>query len=265
MLGIAAALSLMTGVLFGLAPALQATRVDTMKSLKEAGSGSVRAPRFFRGFSLSHGLAAGQIAISLLMLFAAGLFVRTLANLESIDVGFNRQHVLLFQLDARQAGHVDPEIFSFYADLRNRFLAISGVREASLSEDSLITAGTALPLNVSGAPPNPKNRILIVGPEFFRTMQIPILAGREVEPEDPPGSPAVAVVNEAFVKANLEGRNPLGQHLDVVEVGEAGRPCPRYGNCRRMPQRQLWQLDPRRPPGGLHSLRPRLPAAGPDG
>lgn len=212
-LAIAAALSLVTGVLFGLAPALQATRVDTMKALKEAGDGSVRTRRFLRGASLSHALVAGQIAISLLMLFAAGLFVQTLANLQSIDVGFNRQHVLLFQLDARQAGHRDPEIFSFYAELRNRFLSIPGVRDVSLSEDSLLTAGTGFPLNVAGSPLNPENRILRVGPEFFRTMQIPIRAGRDIEPQDGPGSPAVAVVNEAFVKANLAGRNPLGQHL----------------------------------------------------
>ncbi len=79
-----------------------------------------------------------QIAISLLMLVAAGLFVRTLSNLQSIELGFNRENVLLFQLDARKAGHKDPEIAAFYGDLRRRFSAIPGVRNASLSEGSLI-------------------------------------------------------------------------------------------------------------------------------
>jgi predicted permease len=234
-LGIAAALSLVTGVVFGLAPALQATRVGVMPALKESGNWSAGSRRFYRRASLSHVLVAGQIAISLLMLFAAGLFGRTLANLESIDVGFKRENVLLFQLDARQAGHTDPEILSFYAGLRSRLRVIPGVREVSLSEDSLITAGTGFPLAVSGAPPNPRNRILRVGPKFFQTMRIPILAGRDIEERDRPGSPAVAVVNEAFVKANLDGRNPLGQRLILSKSGKAtdiGRDMIIVGVCR---------------------------------
>lgn len=212
-LGVAAVLSLVTGVLFGLAPALQATRVDVMPALKGLRGGSAGIRPFFLRVSLGQILVAGQIAITLVLLFAAGLFVRTLSNLESIDVGFNRENVLLFQIDARKAGHKDPEISSFYGELRKRFGAIPGVREASLSEDSLINAGTSLDLGVSGEPPNPENRILSVGPEFFRTMQIPILEGRDLEERDRTGSAAVAVVNEAFVKANFAGRNPLGQHL----------------------------------------------------
>ena len=72
------------------------------------------------------------------MLVAAGLFVRTLSNLQSIELGFNRENVLLFQLNARKAGHKDPEIAAFYGDLRKRFSEIPGVRSASLSEDSLV-------------------------------------------------------------------------------------------------------------------------------
>ena len=221
-LGVAAALSLVTGVLFGLAPALQATRVDVMPVLKGLRGGSAGIRPFFRRVSLSQMLVAGQIAITLVLLFAAGLFVRTLSNLVSIDVGFNRENVLLFQIDARKAGHKDPEISSFYGELRRRFGAIPGVREASLSEDSLIEAGTGLPLGVSGEPPNPENRILSVGPEFFRTMQIPILEGRDLEERDRTGSVAVAVVNEAFVKANFARRNPLGQHLILRKAGKDG-------------------------------------------
>ena len=221
-LGVAAALSVLVGVLFGLAPALQAIRVDVMPALKGLRGGSAGRPPFFRRVSLSQFLVAGQIAITLILVFAAGLFVRTLSNLESIDVGFNRENVLLFRIDARKAGHKDPETSSFYGELRKRFRAIPGVREASLSEDSLIDAGTGLPLAVSGEPPNPENRILSVGPEFFGTMQIPILEGRDLEERDRAGSPAVAVVNEAFVKANFGTRNPLGQHLILAKVGKDG-------------------------------------------
>ena len=142
-LGAAAALSLLTGILFGLAPALEATRVDVMPALKETRAGQPQARACsFRRVSLSRLLVVGQIAISLLMLVAAGLFVRTLSNLQSIELGFNRENVLLFQLDARKAGHKDPEIAAFYGDLRKRFSAIPGrAQRESRSEDSLIEAG----------------------------------------------------------------------------------------------------------------------------
>src|SRR5580704_18956165 len=166
-LGAAAALSLLTGILFGLAPALRATRVDVMPALKEARAGQPQATRAFRRVSLSHLLVVSQIAISLLMLVAAGLFVRTLSNLHSIELGFNRENVLLFQLDARKAGHKDPEIAAFYGDLQKRFSAIPGVRNASLSNSPLIEAGHGTDVSVRGKPVDPANRFLTVGPAFF--------------------------------------------------------------------------------------------------
>jgi macrolide transport system ATP-binding/permease protein len=219
-LGAAAAFSILTGILFGLAPALQATRVDLMPALKTTRAGQPHARHDFWRISLSRVLVVGQIAISLVMLVAAGLFVRTLSNLHSIELGFNRENVLLFQLDARKAGHKDPEIVAFYGDLQRRFSAIPGVRSASLSDDSLVEAGNGLPISVSGAPPNPANRFLTVGPAFLTTMQIPILAGRDFEESDRPSSPAVAVINEVFAKANFGNRNPLGQHLILRKAGE---------------------------------------------
>lgn len=246
-LGVAVALSLVTGVLFGLAPALQAIRVDVMPALKGLRRGSAGRRPFLRRVSLSQMLVAGQFAITLILLVAAGLFVRTLSNLESIDLGFNRENVLLFQIDARKAGHKDPEISSFYGELRKQFRAIPGVREASLSEDSLIEAGTGFPLGVSGEPPNPENRILSVGPEFLRTMQIPILVGRDLEEPDRSGAPAVAVVNEAFVKANFGVLNPLGRHLILWKAGkenELGRDMEIVGVCRNSSYGSLTRTTP---------------------
>ena len=222
---VAATLSLLTGVLFGLAPAMQSTRVDVMPALKETRAGQP-ARHWFRRASLSHVLVVGQIGISLLMLVAAGLFVRTLSNLESIELGFNRQNVLMFQVDARKAGHKDPEIDAFYANLRRRFSEIPGVRSASLSEDSLVQGEHGLPISVRGGPPNDANFLLTVGPAFFTTMQIPILAGRDFEERDRPGSPAVAVINEVFAKANFQNRNPLGQHV-ILREGREGQPLAR--------------------------------------
>ena len=221
-LGVTAALSLLTGVLFGLAPAMQSTRVDVIPALKELRGSQPHPPRTFWHVNLGQTLVVGQIAISLLMLVAAGLFVRTLSNLQSINLGFNRENILLFQLNARSAGHQDPEIAAFYGDLRKRFSSIPGVRSVSLSDSSLIEAGTGEPIGVLGAEPNPANRILTVGPAFFTTMQIPIQRGRDFEDRDRPGSPPVAVINELFAKANFGDNNPLGQRL-VLNAGPVPR------------------------------------------
>ncbi len=217
-LAVTAALSILTGILFGLAPALQSTRVEVVSALKEVRASQPNSRRSFGRIGLGQVLVAGQIAISLLMLFAAGLFVGTLANLQSIELGFNRENVLLFQLNARQAGHRDPEIAAFYDDLLKKFSAIRGVRNASLAESSLIGAGTGLPLFVHGAPVSPSTRILCVGPGFLTTMQIPLLAGREIDSRDRPGSLSVAVINEMFAKANFGGRIRFASTLRWMTV-----------------------------------------------
>jgi predicted permease len=185
---------------------------------------------------LSHTLVVGQIAVSLLMLVAAGLFVRTLTNLESIELGFNRENLLLFQLDARKAGHKDPEITAFYGDLLTRFRAIPGVREASLSNQPLIEAGYGLgSFLIHGKPGADANRTLIAGPSFMKTMQIPLVAGRDIDERDQPGSPAVAVVSELFAKVNFGDENPLGQHVVLPSrPGRAARDMEIVGICKNV-------------------------------
>jgi predicted permease len=219
-LGVTAAVSLLTGVLFGLAPALQSTRLDLVPALKASRPGEARGRRS-RHLSLSRLLMVSQVAITMLILVAAGLFARTLSNLASIEPGFNRDNVLTFRLDARQAGHTDTEIVPFYEELRRQFSAIPGVRGATLSARSLIGEGTsATGVSVSGVKPKDSSRILTIGPAFFTTMQIPVLLGREITERDRPGVPMVAVVNQEFARINFGDRNPLGQHLGLP------RKCP---------------------------------------
>ena len=209
------ALSVLCGAVFGLAPALQSTRADVIPALKEgatAGPGW-RPGRTFRRVNVSQALVVSQIVISLLMLVSAGLFVRTLANLQSIQMGFNRENVLLFQVNARQAGHGDPEILAFYEELRQRFAAIPGVRNATLSHASLLDAGRGLEVRVSGEMVARETRILHTGPRFFSTMQVPMLLGREIDDRDMPASPSVVVVNERFVKVHFGDKNPIGRHV----------------------------------------------------
>src|SRR5437879_7190946 len=133
-LGVTAALSVVCGLLFGLAPAIQSTRADVMPALKNGRGGGPRR-------RAQHVLVVAQIAFSFLILVAAGLFVRTLNNLHSVQLGYARENILLFSLNARQAGHRDPEIAMFYADLRRRFESMPGVSSATLSQSSIINAG----------------------------------------------------------------------------------------------------------------------------
>ncbi len=218
-LGAAAVLSFTTSILFGLAPALSATRTDVMPALKATWSSQTKERLRFSRVSLKNLLMVGQIAISLLLLVAASLFGRTLSNLESIDTGFNRENLLLFQIDARKAGHKDPDIFTFYRELRNRFSELPGVRAATLEGGSPVGGEGGVPISLPGLPPNPANRYAMVGPAFFQTMQIPILAGRDLRTIDRPGSPSVAVINQVFARTNFGNRNPVGQHLHLQQDG----------------------------------------------
>jgi predicted permease len=214
---VVAGLALFTGVLFGLAPALQSTRTEVGPALKESRIGHARG-HGFRGLGLSRILMVSQIAFTLLILVAAGLFVRTLSNLASIQLGFNRENLLTFQLNARQAGHRDPEIVAFYNDLRTQFSSIPGVRAASLSNHAVIGTGTSgTPVSVAGSALEASS-ILTIGAGFFTTMEITMRLGREIDERDRPGSPMVAVVNEAFARKSFGERNPLGQHLAVERM-----------------------------------------------
>ena len=121
--------------------------------------------------------------------------------------------MLLFELNARQAGHGDPEILTFYEELRRQFASIPGVRSATLSHASLLHAGRGVEILVSGKPAASETRILHTGPGFFSTMQIPMLLGREIDDRDTPGSAPVVVANERFVKVHFGSEDPLGRRV----------------------------------------------------
>jgi predicted permease len=215
-LGVTFALSLLCGLLFGLAPAMQSTRPALMPMLRDR---SVTEPRSrlrdrVPRVGLTQALVVAQIAISLLLLVAAGLFVRTLTNLQSIPLGFNRHRVLLFELNAPQAGYPEARVAAFYADLRRRFNEVPGVREATLSHASLIRAGRSHPITVDGAPTQ-GTRILFAGPRFFTTMQIPLVRGREIVEADCQGTMPVAVVSDLFARTNFGDADPVGRHLEI--------------------------------------------------
>jgi macrolide transport system ATP-binding/permease protein len=215
-------LALFTGIVFGLAPALQASRMDFTPALREA---AFRGPgRALPG--LSNILVISQIAISLLLVIGAGLFVRTLSTLESVELGFTRDHVLLFGLMPRQSGYNEAGIVRLFENLRDRFTAIPGVRSVSLSDGALVSEGisrTGLRIpgiaTVSGR--DGGTALMNVGASFFTTMQIPLLRGREIGERDTTGSPPVAVVNEVFAKRYFGNVDPLGRRIGLG--GDGGK------------------------------------------
>jgi macrolide transport system ATP-binding/permease protein len=219
-LAVTAALAAATGMLFGLAPALQATRVDLASSLKQTRSGERRLRISWFRISLSQVLAVAQIAISLLLLVAAGLFVRTLNNLNSVSVGFNREHLLLVTLNARQAGYGDDALRRFYLDLQSRFRAIPGVRQASMSNYALVSGSRSNSMvKIPGDAAARQTDVLSVGTAFLSTMQIPLLLGRDLDNRDVNGDAHSALVNEAFVKQYLSGSNPIGRQFTFGDKG----------------------------------------------
>lgn len=213
-LAVTAALSVVCGLLFGLAPAIQSTRPDVMPALKSSRGGGPRD-------RAQHVLVIAQIAFSFLILVAAGLFVRTLNNLHSVQLGYARDHILLFSLNARQVGHRDPEIATFYEDLRKRFESIPGVGSATFSQSSIISAprtGQAVkgPMKI-GAVTIEGARVMAAGPRFLTTMRIPILSGREIDDRDQPGSRPVAVISARLARTYFGNESPVGRQITLPD------------------------------------------------
>jgi macrolide transport system ATP-binding/permease protein len=213
-LAVTALLSIVCGLLFGLVPAIQATRPDVMPTLKNGGGGKRRR-------RAQHVLVIAQIAISFLILVVAGLFVRTLDNLRAVQLGYTRENILLFSLNAQQAGHHEPGATEFYADLRRRFESIPGVHSATLSHSSFINAGhagnTYRGAMKAGAVTIQGASVMVTGPRFLTTMKIAILAGRELDERDKATSAPVAVISERLARTYFGSENPIGRRITLVD------------------------------------------------
>ena len=189
----AGGLSLAAGVAFSLVPALRATRAEPSGALKEQ-SRSVTLSRS----RLSRALIVAQVAVSLALLVGAGLFLKTLANLRGVDVGFNPEQVLLFQMDSTRSGYDPEESVALYARIGNRVRALPGVRSVTMAQTALLGGGVWSTVHVEGQTGAGHGaHMMTVAPSFFDTMEIPLLAGRGFEPRDDGDAPRVAVINAA--------------------------------------------------------------------
>lgn len=251
-LAFTAGVSVLTGILFGLAPAWRSTRVDLTPALKSS-AGRASAVEGRTRLGLGKSLVVAQVALSLLLLVGAGLFVRTLWNLENQNFGFNQRQLLLFGVEPLQAGYKGERRIDFYGLLLRRFQVLPGVRSASMSEEPLLAGSQDhWGISIEGVKPNPPksgedNGVdwNFVGPSFFKTMEIPLLTGRGVEWQDTPSSPKVAVVNEALARQFLGGRNPVGYRITFKDFFGKGPDLvyeivgmvqdAKYGSLRRAP------------------------------
>jgi predicted permease len=230
-IGFAVAVALVTGLGFGLAPALHATRVDLSASLKQGarslmGGGAHRAGGRGR-MPLGRALVAAQIGLSLLLLVGAGLLVRSLQNLLAVDPGFARDGVVTAAINPRLLGYSDPRLMELYTRLTERLEALPGVRSASLSRYRLLSGSQSVSsLSLPGYTPRPNEDMdaqnLLVTPRYFETVGAPLLAGRAFTARDREGSPKVVVVNQAMVRRFFPRGSPLGRRFGFGGPKNAG-------------------------------------------
>jgi predicted permease len=201
------AAAIATGILFGLAPALQATAAGPLAGLKDEA-------RRNRSRVLGS-LVSVQVALSLLLLVGAGLFVRTLQNLVNRDTGYDRNGVLLVSTDGRPEGYEDDALAAFYRELLERVRAIPGVASASISGNTPLSGSTWAEAAVPKGQPLPEREdtvFIAAGPGYFATMRTPVVQGREFADGDERG-PLVAVVNESYARRHFAGRTPVGEYI----------------------------------------------------
>lgn len=204
-------ISIASGVLFGIAPALKATSVDLTSALKEK---SARGRKSW--FNLGSMLVVTQVAVSLVLLVGAGLFARSLINLQQEDLGFNRDNVLLVGVDTRLAGYKPEDLSSVYRQLYDRLSTLPNVRSATIASYSPMQ-GTATnsTITVRGYTPAKDEDVVVssiqIGPNFPETLGVPLLMGRAIGLQDTPNSAKVAVVSQSFAKSFFHDENPLGR------------------------------------------------------
>ena len=220
-LGFTFGLSLLTGIVFGVAPAWRSTRVDLTPTLKESGRSSSAVHRSL----LSRGLVVVQVALSLLLLVGAGLFVRTLLNLQRVDPGFNTQNLLLFEVQPALIGYKDEKLRQVYQQISERLEGVPGVQGVTFSRVPLLSqsssssgvflreALSATPDSEGRIPQSGESYRHTVRENFLEVMGIPLLYGRTFRPEDNATSPKVVVVNQTFANKFFPNQNAIGKRF----------------------------------------------------
>jgi predicted permease len=216
--------TLLTTLVFGLAPAIQSSRTDVAPALNDrAGSGAGARQAFLRKL-----LVAGQIALALLLLIGASLFLRTLANLETTGPGFSTEHLVTFRVDPSLNGYSDERTKDFFRRLTDDLQSLSGVSSVGLSTMPFLQGyGWSNPVIAEGYVTDPGQEqpatLNEISPNLFKTLEVPILAGRDITPFE---TRPVALINESFARKYFAGRNPIGLHIGLVNEQSAAQDVP---------------------------------------
>jgi len=204
------AVTAVTGIVFGIAPALRATSLNVSAALKET-SRSIAGSRSL----LTRGLLVLQVAVSLVLLIAAGLFLRTLNNLRHVDVGFNTQNLVVFRVNPLLNRYDDTKSNTVIADIATRLQGVAGVRAVGVSSVPLLannvsSTGIFRPGRTYAPRQSDGIYILQVSPDYFKTMEMPLVAGRDFSDRDNPTAPKVVIINETAARKYFANENPIG-------------------------------------------------------
>ncbi|HEU4932442.1 MAG TPA: ABC transporter permease, partial [Pyrinomonadaceae bacterium] len=249
-LGFTLGLSFLTGIIFGILPALRATNLDLTPALKDAGRSSSGLSRSW----LSKSLVVVQVSLSVLLLIGAGLLIRTLRNLQHVDMGFNANNLLLFKVEPSLLGYKDEKLADLYQRSFSRLEAVPGVQSVTFSRSPLLsqsswTSSVYLPgqIGANGQPRDSDAKMHSVRENFFNTMEIPLLLGRGLTEQDDERAPRVAIVNQAFVKTHFPNENPIGKRFgfeaakpDEIEIVGVARDA-KYTSQRAAIQPTVYQ------------------------
>jgi predicted permease len=210
------AVSLITGVLFGLVPAWRSTSLDLATSLKHSRRTMGAVSR------LSKGLIIAQVSLSLLLLVGAGLFIRTLYNLQHVNLGFNQENLLVFTLQPGQSGYKDERLLQFYQQLFERLDHLPGVRGATFGKVALIARDNwfndfLLPGETAETAVERDTMRQTVRENYFATMEIPLLSGRGFTAQDDQRAPKVAVVSQTFARKFFPNEDVLGKRVTIID------------------------------------------------
>src|SRR6185295_6024467 len=215
-LGFTLGLSFLTGLIFGILPALRATNLDLTPALKDSGRSSSGLSRSW----LSKSLVVVQVSLSVLLLIGAGLLIRTLRNLQHVDIGFNTNNLLLFKVEPSMLGYENEKLADLYQRAFDRLEAVPGVQSVTFSRSPLLaqsswTSSVYVPGEMGANGQSRENDVKVhsVRENFFNTMEIPLLLGRGLTEQDDARAPRVAVINQAFAKAHFGNENPIGKRF----------------------------------------------------
>ena len=227
-LGFTAGLAIFTGILFGLAPAFQSSRMDIRDQLNQSGRGSSSGGHHQRLRSV---LVVAEVAISMILLIGAGLLIRSFARLQTVQPGFQPDHILLTDVPISLTVYSKPEQqVAFFDRLLEKVRALPGVKAAGAASTMPVSGqGAVIHFNIEGrAPKTPNDYIMagyrVVSPGYFEALGIPLVTGRAIEQRDSFTAPSVVVLNQAMAAKFFPGENPLGKRLQIGETPDNSIP-----------------------------------------